>query len=543
MKIIPSAVAVLIGLTILSNTGFSQKKLNTAAAITAKELETHMNFLASPLLRGRENGEPGLEIAQKYVAAQAQLLGLKPAGTEGFYQPYYLEKSIMDPGKTMIRITGSSSDTITIRKPLYQILPTGPADFTEQGEVIFAGYGLKQDKYDYNDFEGIDPQGKILLIMWGAPTSDDGKKYLFEGVDWSSFMSVQVKLTALLFTRARAVIIVMDPKSGYTSIDEMFPGISGELNSSKTLKGEKPRSFQLPNVPKILFADRSVADELLRGTGKTLEELQKTIDTSLKPSSFLIPGKELTISEAVLKKDIILNNIAAVVEGSDPVLRDEYVVFMAHIDHIGASGERINAGADDNASGSSALLSMARAFSTLDKKPLRSTLFLWVSGEEIGLYGSQYYTSNPLVPLGKTVATLNLDMIGRVKSPADSTDQTPMTGPDRVFVISGNQSKDLLRIAEEEDRVTRLDFDYSLSGTNHPLQLFARSDHYNFVKKDIPVLFFSTGLHTDYHTPRDLVEKIDFEKMELVTRTIFNIGYNVANRKQRITVDNPFSKW
>jgi hypothetical protein len=118
-----------------------------------------------------------------------------------------------------------------------------------------------------------------------------------------------------------------------------------------------------------------------------------------------------------------------------------------------------------------------------------------------------------------------------------------MTGPDRVFVISGNQSKDLLRIAEEEDRVTRLDFDYSLSGTNHPLQLFARSDHYNFVKKDIPVLFFSTGLHTDYHTPRDLVEKIDFEKMELVTRTIFNIGYNVANRKQRITVDNPFSKW
>ena len=182
-------------------------------------------------------------------------------------------------------------------------------------------------------------------------------------------------------------------------------------------------------------------------------------------------------------------------------------------------------------------------FQELEKKPLRSILFLWVSGEEIGLYGSQSYVNNPLVPLENTVADLNMDMIGRVKGVADTSSENPMTGPDKVFVITCNQSKELLTIADEVDKASVLDLDYSLSGRNHPLQLFSRSDHYNFVRKDIPVLFFSTGLHTDYHTPGDVLEKIDFDKMELVTKTMYQIGYNLANNKTRIVVDNPFSKW
>ncbi|HPF03335.1 MAG TPA: M28 family peptidase [Bacteroidales bacterium] len=533
----------LLLITFFTGSAISQKKDSGIQNITARDLESHMSFLASPLLRGRENGESGLEIAQQYIITQARLMGLKPASGNSFLQPYVIEKSIMHPEKTMISITGSNGETVTIRKPLYQILPTGPADFTVSGEVIFAGYGLRQDRYGYNDFAGIDAKGKILLVMWGAPTTDDGKKYLFEGVDWSSFMSVQAKLTPLLFTGAGAVMIVMDPKSGFTSIDQKYPGLSGQLNSSYNLKGEKPRTIQMPNLPKILLADRSVADELLKGSGRTLEQLQKEIDSSLKPASFTIQEKQVTITESLLKKEITLNNIAAVIDGSDPALKDEYVVFMAHADHIGAAGDKINAGADDNASGCSALLSIASAFNSLKKKPQRSLLFLWVSGEEIGLYGSQHYVNNPLVPLGKTVATLNMDMIGRLKGVADTTAENPMTGSHEVFVITGNQSAELLRIAQEEDESTILDFDYSLSGRDHTLQLFSRSDHYNFVKNDIPVLFFTTGLHTDYHTPGDVIEKIDFDKMELVTRTIWKIGFNVADRKERIIVDNPYSKW
>ena len=167
---------------------------------------------------------------------------------------------------------------------------------------------------------------------------------------------------------------------------------------------------------------------------------------------FQLTGKQIKITEVSLTEEKILNNVAGYIEGSDPVLKNEIVVFSGHYDHIGASGSKVNAGADDDASGCAALLSMAEAFQSLEKKPLRSILFLWVSGEEIGLFGSKSYVDNPLFPLEKTVADLNMDMIGRVKGVADSTADTPMTGPNSVFVITDNQSKELIAIADEIDR-------------------------------------------------------------------------------------------
>ncbi len=541
-----SKINLLIIITLLLtsfNPVQAQKKSLPPDVITSEDLESYVSFLASPLLKGRQNGESGLELAQQYIVSQAKLLGLKPGNGKSYFQPYTIIKNSIDLEKTTIQVISKETDTVTIKKPVYQLVPTGPSEFTLEGEVIFAGYGLKQDKYGYNDFENIKPEGKILLVMNRAPSSEDGKKFLFEGSNWSSFMSIQIKLTFMLFSKAKAILFVMDPKSGDQSLEEKNPGYAGELNSSKHLKGQKPRVFELPGMPKILFVHRSVADELLKGTGHTLEELQNKIDTSLKPQSFEIKDKKFIMTEAVKSEDMILNNVAAYIEGSDPELKNEYVIFSAHADHIGESGGSINAGADDDASGCAALLSIAESFQNLENKPLRSVMFLWVSGEEIGLYGSQSYVDNPLVPLEKTVVDLNLDMIGRVKGVADTTEDTPMTGPSGVFVITGNQSAELGTIAAEIDKATILDFDYSLSGRKHPLRLFARSDHYNFVKHDIPVLFFTSGLHSDYHTPGDVVEKIDFKKMELITETIYRLGLTVANKKTRLVVDNPFSKW
>jgi len=534
---------IALTITLIPEYASGQKKIAGTDVITAADLESHMTFLASPLLRGRENGEPGLDIAQQYIVSQIKLMDLKPANGSSYYQPYYIIKKTMDPKKTMIQIIRENKDTLTIKKPIYQYYPTGPTDFSVTGEVVFAGYGLKQDKYGYNDYKDLQVEGKILLVMSGAPKSEDGKTYPFEGIDWSSFTGFEAKLIPLMFSKAKAVIIVMDPKSGYMSFDEQFPGISGILHSSESLKGEKSRTPNLPNMPKILITDRSIADELLEGSGYTLEGLQKEIDNELKPHSFQIPGKQIRITEVMQQNEVTLNNVAAYIEGSDPVLKNEYVIFSGHADHIGASGDKINAGADDNASGCAALLSMAKAFQSLEKKPLRSILFLWVSGEEIGLYGSTSYIKNPLVPLENTVSDLNMDMIGRNKGAADTTSKTPMTGPNGVFVITCYQSRELVSIAEQVDKTTVLDLDYSLSAKDHPEQLLTRSDHYNFVRKDIPVLFFMTGLHSDYHTPGDVLEKIDFNKMELVSRTMYQIGYEVANRKTRIVVDNPYSKW
>ncbi len=536
-------LSFIIVMTTIPSLIFSQKAGSGTNRINSEDLGAYVSFLATPGLKGRSNGEPELEIALKYLESQARLLGLKPANGSAYLQPYSVMKKMIDPDKSMIKIISGSKDSTTLVEPMIQLFPVGASDFEIEGEAVFAGYGIKYDKYNYNDLENITTEGKILLLMNRSPLSEDGTKFLFSEPVWSSFMSIQAKLTNLLFSKAKAILIVTDPKSGFSSIEQQYPGIANELKSSKYLKGSKPLIIDMPGMPRIIFVHRAVADELLKGTGHTLDELQKKIDSELKSQSFLIPGKRIRIKETSKTEEMILNNVAGWIEGSDPVLKEEFVVFSGHADHIGGSGDRINSGADDDASGCAALLEIAAAFQSLEKKPLRSLLFLWVTGEEIGLFGSQSYVNNPLFPLANTVVDLNLDMIGRVKGVADTTKDTPMSDKSGVFVITDNQSKELLAIADEADKKSPINIDYSLSGRDNPLQLFSRSDHYNFVKKDIPILFFTTGLHSDYHKSGDIVERIDFEKMELITKMVYEIGYTISNRKTRLVVDNPFSKW
>jgi hypothetical protein len=522
----------------------SAQKQNTGMkSINASDLESYISFIASPLLKGRMNGEDGLDIASRYIASQAKKLELKPANGNSYVQTYTVVEKSYDMEKTAVQITADGKTPILIKEPLYQILPEGAGDFELEGDVAFAGYGINAAKFKYNDLDSLDIAGKILLIMNRAPTTPDGKKCLFEEQRWLSIMGLSMKIQMLVFAKPKAILIVPDPKSGFSSVEDAIPGLASSLKSSMTLKGDENQMILPPGIPKIIFIHRKVADELLSGTGLNLYDVQQKIDSEFKPHSFQIKGKKVKITEASITKERNLPNVAGIIEGSDPVLKNEVVLFSGHMDHIGMSGEKVNAGADDNASGCAALLEMAEAFQSLPKKPLRSIMFLWVSGEEVGLFGSQSYVNNPLVPLDKTVADLNMDMIGRVKSPSDTSKNNPVTGPDTVFVITDNQSKELLKIADDVSKKTKLILDYRLSGINHPLQLFRRSDHYNFARKDIPILFFTTGEHTDYHTPRDVIERLDFPKMELIIKTMFQIGYEVANRKTRIVVDNPFSKW
>jgi hypothetical protein len=539
-----SICLLVIILTALTSVSISAQKKNTGVnTINSSDLESHLSFIASPLLRGRANGEEGLDIAARYIASQAKKIGLKPANGNSYVQQYAVTRKSLDPEKTVVQITKADKNPVVIREPLYQLVPTGASDFEVEGDVVFAGYGINASQYKYNDLDSLELAGKILLIMDRAPMNPDGKKCLFEDQKWLSMKGLQMKFQMLMFSKAKAILIVPDPKSGFTSAEGANPGLAGYLKSTMTLKGQKNQTLNYPGVPKLIYIHRKVADELLNGTGKNLTELQDSIDYELKPHSFLIKGKQIKITEVSLIEDKNLQNVVGLIEGSDPVLKNEIVIFSGHMDHIGAEGNVINPGADDDASGCAALLEMAEAFQSLPKKPLRSILFLWVSGEEIGLFGSQSYVNNPLFPLDKTVADLNMDMIGRVKSDADTARDNPMTGPGSVFVITDNQSKELITIADRVAKKNVLALDYSLSGRTHPLQLFARSDHYNFVQKDIPILFFTTGLHTTYHTPADVIEKIDFKKMELITKTMFQIGYEVANKKTRIIVDNPFSAW
>lgn len=513
-----------------------------AENITASLLESHMSFLASPLLRGRMNGERELDIAAQYLVSQARLAGLKPANGDSYLQPFGIVRKLTDPERTSIKVSTGDGTVKELKDEFYHVIPQGPADLDVDGDVVFAGYGIRTA--DFNELEGLDLKGKIVLVFEKAPADANGKPLLNQPELYDAMMSFQVKLGPLLSPGPKAVLFVPGPKSGHSSVAGSMPAIAGLLSASISLKGEKETVNPIMNMlPKVVFVNRSVADAILEGSGKSLEELQEEIDRTMIPKSFTVENKKVAITERVITSEKTLNNVAAFVEGSHPDLKKEVVVFSAHYDHIGVSGDKINEGADDDASGCAALLAMANAYGSLKKKPMRSILFLWVAGEEIGLYGSDTYVKNPLFPLDKTIANLNMDMIGRTKQEADTTKDTPMTGPNNVFVITGNQSSELKAIADAADRKSVMDFDYSLSGKDHPLQLFSRSDHFNFVKKDIPVLFFTTGLHTDYHTPGDVLAEIDFRKMELVTRTMYDIGLTLANRKARIVVDNPYSSW
>jgi Zn-dependent M28 family amino/carboxypeptidase len=272
-----------------------------------------------------------------------------------------------------------------------------------------------------------------------------------------------------------------------------------------------------------------MADRMLSQAGMTLMKLQDSIATTRKPASFLVSNLRARVNINVVKDTVTSNNIIGYIEGSDSDLRNEAVIFTAHYDHVGKdpAGNIFN-GANDNASGSVGLLNIATAFAALEKKPARSLIFLWATGEEEGLHGSTYYTEKALFPLEKTVAAINFDMIGRSRRETDTgasiNGEIDITGPDSIKLIHGTESPELVAYALKSCRESGIHAIDEGKGTH-----FSGSDHYPFYRKKIPVLFFFTGLHKDYHKQTDDYEFIDFTKLLKVSRAGFMTGYRVAN--------------
>jgi Zn-dependent M28 family amino/carboxypeptidase len=278
---------------------------------------------------------------------------------------------------------------------------------------------------------------------------------------------------------------------------------------------------------------------LLKTTGYNLKQMQERISVSGKPVSTELQGITATVKTGVETTDFFSSNVIGIVEGSDPVLKNECVIYTAHFDHVGANekGEVFN-GADDDASGSMALLEVAQAFMNLKKKPLRSIVFAWVNGEEKGLLGSQYYANNPVIQLEKTLVDINLDMVGRSKMPSDTGKfmgyDLTVTQPGELLAYTAHESSELLKmmtLSAQEAGVRVIDKGKHLE--------FGSSDHASFTAKSVPAFLFISGIHSDLHSIRDDVEKIDFDKMEKVSKMIFLLGYRVANQRERIKLDNP----
>ena len=516
-------------------------------SITIPDLESHMSFLASDELEGRSTGEPGLYIAARYLASQASLLGLKAVDdNKDYVQNYVLIESSYDFEKNQITVEQAGNDPVVLKDDFFIIGGDVTEHYSIEAGVVFTGYGVVEPDHNYDDFAEVDIAGKFVLMMDRAPMDESGETIKF-GEKYGDMQNIMIKYPNIAMRQAKGILLVMDPKSGYKSILEPAPFIKNFFGSSKSVKGAPTAGMfgQMP-VP-IILIHRNLADQLLEGTGFSLDELQKKIDNSLDPHSFLVPDKTCRVDLYRKNREFNAPNIFGVIEGSDPKLKDEYVIYMAHFDHLGtdANGNVFN-GADDNASGSVALLEMAEAYMSEKKMPARSIGFLWVSGEEIGLFGSGYYANNPIIPLNQTVTAINLDMVGRSRTERDNaakSGQITVLGGDSIRVIGGLQSKVLMDINRKSLAEMNITGDFRYNRTDHPARYFYRSDHISFAQKDIPILSFSTGTHVDYHKISDTADKIDFEKYRNVTRFVYKVGYNVASYKGEITVDNPFTSW
>ena len=514
-------------------------------AIDIEDLQAHMKFLSSDELAGRATADSSILVAAEYIAGELQKLNIKTIDdNKDYYQNYTLINSMYDWDRCRITIRNEDRE-IPINTGEFYLFPFPEGSVEITGEVVFGGYGISEPGQDFDEYSGVDVTDKVVIVMDGAPLDDEGNSRI-ENVSVSGYFRFFSKAMAAQRAGAKAVLYVYPPNSEYGGLLDEYPNFGSYITGSIKLKGDEGSgmNFMSGYTTKLIMADRNVAEHLLEGSGTTLESLQEKIDEELKPVSFTIPGISVTIRSAVTEKHLEVPNVVGFIEGSDPELKNEVIIYSAHFDHIGAKDEdNIFNGADDNASGSTAMLELAEAYSLLPVKPKRSIILLWVSGEEIGLFGSRYYSENPLISLDNTVVNLNMDMIGRVKSEADTGASIHMTTRESLFVIGGHQSSELMEINNNVFEKQSLTPDYSLNDRDHPERLYYRSDHINFASKDVPVLFFSTGIHTDYHTVRDTYDKIDFDKLYAVTKLVFILGYEIANRPQRISVDNPYSSW
>ncbi|WP_346861726.1 M20/M25/M40 family metallo-hydrolase [uncultured Draconibacterium sp.] len=499
---------------------------NELKTITENDLRAHLEFVSSDYLQGRDfNSEvPGLEITANYLKAQCMKMGLKP-GVEGYFQHVEMVSVLPDFKNTFCKLLDADRNELYSDSDIFSLGGSEKLD-TITGDVVFAGYGWYNDKTKYNDTEGMNLKGKVVLVMTrNLESVKEGGK-----IEANTEMR---KMQKAMMGGAKAIILVPDPMNDNASIlKEIKKYSSGGMFH---LKDDKSRL----SVPmQMIFGTEQLANEILKETGKTLADLQKEINESGSPKSFEV--KECKAQIQLAKETISIDgkNVIAIVEGSDPVLKNECVVISAHYDHIGMNenGEVYN-GADDNGTGTVALLEIAEAFQGMKTKPKRSIVFVWVTAEEKGLFGSNYYSQHPVIPLANTLADINLDMVGRsAENEPEKGDEMSkqLAGPNGLYIVSGKQSSELMKISDEVCKELGL-----VPSDDLTKEFLTRSDYFHFYKNGVPILGLSTGMHDDYHKTTDEIEKIDFTKMKRVAQYSFLVAYQVANQKNRITVDNP----
>ena len=468
-------------------------KEDTSPEISIHDLKQHIIFLASDSLKGRKPGTDGGRIAAEYVAKEISNIGLSPIENNSF-QYFDVVTSISAGENNTFRFKDFNGEVEMDFTPL---------SFSENGDVtapvIFAGYGfdVKTDSILWNDYSGLDVTGKWVMVLRGDP--EDNPHGMF-----SEHSSLRKKTLVARDHGAAGILFLSGPE--FEETDELIPLVYDQSQSGSAIHA--------------IHIKRSVADRIIKESGYTISQLEQRLISDRKPVSFIVQ-EEITASTDLVKQTVTTQNVAGILYGSDPRLKEEIIVIGAHYDHLGFGGAHsgsrrpdtlvIHNGADDNASGVAAILEIIEKLKAEQTKLKRSVLFLSFGAEEMGLLGSKYFVNNPSVDLGKIKLMFNLDMVGRL----DSTTKTITVGGTGTAV---GLSDLVQRLAEGKDLNVKL----SSEG-------YGPSDHTSFYVENIPVLFFFTGVHEDYHTPEDDVEKINLSGEKLVAEFVHDLIIEVAN--------------
>ena len=493
-----------------------------AATITETDLREHLTVLSSDEMEGRETGEPGQKRAAAYLADQLAELGIPPLGEDdGYFQT--------------IKFSRQNWETIDMElkgEPLrhlweYYSSPSAnrSRDSVSIDEVVFLGYGI--DDAAYSDYRGHDVAGKTVLIFAGEPRSGDGNFLISGTKDPSEYSLDDGRKLRSAYEHGVETVLIVDPAFKQNVQDVRRETLDGRMRMIEQTEDERTEANNVYITP-------ALAKKILGKDYRKVIKSRKRIERKgrLRPVTV---ATDLRLTQTKNVRELIGENVLGYIRGTDPRLADEVLVVSAHYDHIGRRGDAIFNGADDNGSGSSTVLEIAEAFVTAKEEglgPRRSVLFLWVSGEEKGLLGSEYYATHPVFPLEYTVADINVDMVGRV-------DPEHEGNPNYIYVIGSNRlSTELHDINEAVNRdFTQLELDYKYNAKDDPNNFYERSDHYNFAERGVPSVFFFNGTHADYHRDTDTIEKINFTKMARIGQLIFHNAWQLANQDKRIEVD------
>ncbi len=513
----------------------------TAESITAAQLRDYLYFVASDEMEGRDTPSRGLNTTAKFIATMLSRWGVKPAGDSGtFFQKIELTRARIDIAATRVELNGK---TYSYGEDFLAIPTTGTAN----GPMVYVGNGWLIKSKNIDAYRGIDVKNKLVIVSGehfpkGMTYADlDESK---EGEDWLRPEEYAARMGAL-------GVVELPDAQALANWERVRARQLAGGSSSVTKFRERPDGV----LPSITLS-KKMADAVFEGETHTAAEILQGIEKNQPVAAFdLNPAKKLNLIVAGLAAEVYTQNVVGMIEGSDPILKNEFVAVGAHYDHVGngpaGSGGRgsspdgnksdtIYNGADDDGSGTVTVLAMAEALSQTKRRPKRSILFVWHCGEEKGLWGSEYFTKYPTVPLDRIVAQFNIDMIGRSKRAGDTKPANrALTGPNEVYVIGSKMmSTQLGELSEQVNRsYLKLSFNYLYDNPSDPNRFFFRSDHYNYARQGIPIIFYFDGVHEDYHRPGDEPQKIDYDKMQRVARTIFVTMWETADLKARPAVD------